>query len=89
MGSGLYTSGVVATCDGNRITPFFKGQKHASENLRDVLLRRANDLPPPIQMSDALSRNQPPGLPLEDLQVGMLREDGRFSSADQRPVLKC
>ena len=78
MGSGLYTSGVVATCDGNRIALFLRGRKHASENLRDVLLRRANDLPPPIQMSDALSRNQPPGLPLEDLQVGMLREDGSF-----------
>ena len=78
MGSGLFTSGVVATCDGNRIALFFRGRKHASENLRDVLLRRANDLPPPIQMSDALSRNQPPGLPLEYLQVGMLREDGSF-----------
>lgn len=53
MGSGLYTSGVVATYAGNRITPFFKGQNRASENLRDVLLRRATDLPPPIEMSDA------------------------------------
>lgn len=78
MGSVLFTSGVVATCDGNRIALFFRGRKHAGENLRDVLLRRATDLPPPIQMSNALSRNQPPELPLEDLQVGMLREDGSF-----------
>jgi transposase len=31
-------------------------------NLRDVLLRRATDLPPPIQMCDALSRNRSPEL---------------------------
>ena len=60
--TGLFTSGVVATCDGKRIALFFSGRKHAGENLRDVLLLRATDLPPPIQMSDALSRNQPSGL---------------------------
>jgi hypothetical protein len=38
---------------------FFSGRQHAGENLADVLARRAADLPPPIQMCDALSRNLP------------------------------
>ena len=60
--TGLFTTGVVATRDGKRIALFFSGRQHAGENLRDVLLRRATDLPPPIQMCDALSRNRPPEL---------------------------
>jgi transposase len=40
---------------------FFTGRKHAGENLVDVLLKRDVNLPPPIQMSDALSRNLPKG----------------------------
>jgi hypothetical protein len=57
--TGLFTSGVVATHAGRRITLFFSGNQHAGENLLDVLRRRAADLPPPIQMCDALSRNRP------------------------------
>jgi transposase len=60
--TGLFTTGVVATSDGTRIALFFSSRQHAGENLRDVLLRRATDLPPPIQMCDALSRNRPPEL---------------------------
>ena len=60
--TGLFTTGVVATSEGRRIALFFSGRKHAGENLRDVLLHRATDLPPPIQMCDALSRNRPPEL---------------------------
>ena len=55
--TGLFTSGVVATSSGQRIALFFSGRKHAGENLMDVLRKRATDLPPPIQMCDALSRN--------------------------------
>ena len=57
--TGLFTSGVVAECAGRRIALFFSGSQHAGENLRDVLRRRAAELPPPIQMCDALSRNRP------------------------------
>jgi transposase len=57
--TGMFTSGIVATRDGQRIALFFSGRKHAGENLKDVLVRRAKALPPPIQMSDALSRNLP------------------------------
>ena len=57
--TGLFTSGVVSTSEGRRIALFFSGRKHAGENLKDVLLQRAADLAPPIQMCDALSRNLP------------------------------
>lgn len=60
--TGMFTTGVVATSEGKQIALFFSGRKHAGENLRDVLLRRATDLPPPIQMCDALSRNRTPEL---------------------------
>ena len=56
---GLYTSGVVALRDGHRVALFFSGHRHAGENLAQVLKHRAAELPPPIQMSDALSRNLP------------------------------
>ena len=57
--SGLYTSGVVALRDGQRVALFFSGRRHAGENLAEVLKLRAAELPPPIQMCDALSRNLP------------------------------
>ncbi len=56
---GLYTSGVVALRDGHRVALFFSGHRHAGENLAEVLKHRAELLPPPIQMCDALSRNLP------------------------------
>ena len=60
---GLFTTGIVAEVHGGeRIALFLSGRQHAGENLKDVLARRAKDLPPPIQMCDALSRNVPKGL---------------------------
>lgn len=59
---GLYTSGVVALHDGHRVALFFSGRRHAGENLAEVLAHRAAELPPPIQMCDALSRNLPGAL---------------------------
>jgi len=56
---GLFTSGIVSTREGRRIALFFSGRKHAGENLKDVLMERAAELGPPIQMCDALSRNLP------------------------------
>jgi transposase len=56
---GLYTSGVVALSDGHRVALFFSGRRHAGENLAEVLTHRAVELPPPIQMCDALARNLP------------------------------
>jgi transposase len=60
--TGLYTSGVVALRDGHHVALFFSGRRHAGENLAEVLRHRAAELPPPIQMCDALSRNLPGAL---------------------------
>jgi hypothetical protein len=56
---GLYTSGVVALRGGCQVALFFSGRRHAGENLAEVLAHRLAELPPPIQMCDALSRNLP------------------------------
>ena len=57
--TGMFTTGIVSTREGHKIALFLSGRQHAGENLKDVLVRRAAELPPPIQMSDALSRNLP------------------------------
>ena len=55
--TGVFTSGIVSTQQGQRIALYFTGRRHAGENLRDVLNHRAQGLAAPVQMSDALSRN--------------------------------
>jgi transposase len=55
--TGIFTTGIVSTQPEHRIALFFTGRKHAGENLSEVLLQRAAELAPPIQMCDALSRN--------------------------------
>ena len=57
--TGVFTSGIVSTRQGRQIALYFTGRQHAGENLADVLKKRAAQLPAPIQMSDALSRNVP------------------------------
>jgi transposase len=57
--TGVFTTGIVSVHEDCRIALFFSGREHAGENLQKVLDRRPADLPPPIQMSDALSRNVP------------------------------
>jgi transposase len=57
--TGVFTSGLVWIYQKRRIALFFTGCKHAGENLAAVLQQRSPDLPPPIQMCDALSRNVP------------------------------
>jgi hypothetical protein len=37
----------------------FTGRQHAGENLADMMKRRSAELPPPVQMCDALSRTMP------------------------------
>jgi transposase len=60
--TGLFTTAIVAiVATIGAIALFFTGRKHAGENLADVLKQRAADLPAPIQMGDALSRNLPKG----------------------------
>ena len=57
--TGMFTSGIVSIGRGWTIALFFTGWKHAGENLAEVLKQRARELPAPIQMCDALSRNVP------------------------------
>lgn len=57
--TGVFTSGIVSTAQGRKIALYFTGRQHAGENLADVLAQRAQELSPPIQMCDALSRNAP------------------------------
>jgi transposase len=57
--TGTFTSGIVSLVGAWTIALFFTGWKHAGENLAEVLKQRARELPAPIQMSDALSRNSP------------------------------
>ena len=57
--TGMFTTGIVSQCADRQIAIFFTGRQHAGENLRDVLLQRAQTLESPIQMCDALARNLP------------------------------
>jgi transposase len=57
--TGIFTSGIISMVGAWRVALFFTGPKHAGENIAEVLKRRAGELPAPIQMCDALSRNTP------------------------------
>jgi len=57
--TGLFTTAVVSMREGREIVLFFSGRRHAGENLREVLARRASALGRPIQMGDALAKNFP------------------------------
>lgn len=56
---GMFTTAVVSRLEDKTITCFFTGRKHAGENLEDLLGQRLSELPTPLQMCDALSRNLP------------------------------
>jgi hypothetical protein len=57
--TGIFTTGIIAQVEHRRIALFITGQQHAGENLNELLRRRATHHPPPLQMCDALSRNEP------------------------------
>ena len=57
--TGVFTTGVVSVTDSGNVALYTTGQQHAGENLQDVLDHRPAHLPPPIQMCDGLSRNEP------------------------------
>jgi transposase len=77
---GVFTTGILSHAD-NRppIALFFTGPHHSGENLRDLLGRRDDQLPPPIQMCDALSRNMPKDL---KVIVGNCLAHGRRNFVD-------
>ena len=53
--TGVFTSGLIWLVQKRRIALYFTGCKHAGENLAEVLKMRSPDLPPIIQVCDALS----------------------------------
>jgi len=62
---GVFTTAMLSVADGRpNIVLFVTGPHHAGENLRTLLAKRVAELPLPIQMCDALSRNMP-----DDLRV--------------------
>jgi transposase len=75
--TGTFTSGIVSMIGAWTIALFFTGWKHAGENLAEVLKQRARELPAPIQMSDALSRNSPKVEGVEPLQANCLAHGRR------------
>jgi transposase len=57
--TGVFTSGIISLSGERKIALYFTGRQHAGENLADLLQHRVRQLPPVIQMCDALSRNAP------------------------------
>jgi hypothetical protein len=78
--TGIFTTGIISRFEGREIALFFTGPRHAGENLGKLLEQRVRDLPPPMQMSDALSRNCPKGV--ETIQ-GSCNAHGRRNFVEQ------
>ena len=57
--TGVRTTGIVSKVGEHRVALYFTGRQLAGESLEEVLQERLVRLPPPIQMSDALSHNYP------------------------------
>jgi hypothetical protein len=60
--TGIFSTGILSKVGGHEVALFFTGNKHAGENMTDLLKRRAPGLAPPSLMCDALSRNKPKGV---------------------------
>ena len=57
--TGIFTTSIIAQLGPVSVALFFTGQNHAGENLNQLLKGRAAGLAKPMQMCDALSRNEP------------------------------
>jgi transposase len=57
--TGMFTTGILSRLGEHTVALYCTGNKHAGENLADVLAQRELGRDPPIQMCDALSRNLP------------------------------
>ena len=55
--TGVFTTNILSKAGEHQVALFFTGQKHAGENLDQVLKHRAADLPKALQMCDGLTRN--------------------------------
>jgi transposase len=75
--TGTFTSGIVSMVGAWSIALYFTGSRHAGENIAEVLRRRTRELPAPIQMCDALSRNTPKVEGVEVLHANCLAHGRR------------
>ena len=57
--TGIFTTSIIARVGPVPVALFFTGQKHAGENLDPLLQSREANRSQPLQMCDALSRNEP------------------------------
>jgi hypothetical protein len=55
----MFTTGILSRLGKHTVALYCTGNKHAGENLADLLAAREAGRAPPIQMCDALSRNLP------------------------------
>ena len=83
--TGIFTTGIIAQGRQHTIALFKSGGQHAGENLQDVLDHRPADLPPPIQMSDGLSRNKPRSTPTIPANCNAHGRRGFVTVADDFP----
>jgi transposase len=77
--TGTFTTGIVSVVGAWRIALYFTGWKHAGENIAEVLKLRDDQLPAPIQMCDALSRNTSKVKDIEILLANCLAHGRRQS----------
>jgi transposase len=80
--TGVFTSGIVAIESERKVALYFTGRQHAGENMADVLNRRAENVSPPIQMCDALSRNVPKLAPGVEIMIANCLAHGRRQFVD-------
>ena len=80
--TGVFTTGMVSIVEDRKIALFFTGQKHAGENMLELLKQRDAKLGLPIQMCDALASNSPDAL--EVLRSNCLTH-GRRNFVDVAP----
>jgi transposase len=57
--TGMFTTGILCRLEQHTVALYCTGNKHAGENLAELLAAREAGRAPPIQMCDALSRNLP------------------------------
>jgi hypothetical protein len=57
--TGMFTTAIISTLGERKIALFYTGRNHAGENMMELLRQREENLSPPIQRCDALSRNVP------------------------------
>ena len=63
--TGMNTSVIVSEVEGRQIYLFFSGRNHAGENLRNILEKRPDGLPVPIQVCDGAALNTVEGVKSE------------------------